>query len=389
MNDDRKTHLSSRRAGGFTLIELMVTMAIMATLTAAMAYVMAGAQEAAQIAKTRSLIARLHTLVMQKYETYRSRRLPVSIPGVVIDPANGNKIQTPLLAVQKMRCDVIRQLMRLEMPERWTDILDEPVFLILSDPTGKTYKDVSNPSSPAGVQMNRPACSQAYLAFFNSINVAQNTTFQQAPSHFQGAKCLYLLVTMGLEDTDVMENFSEGDIADFDKTGCKVFLDAWGHPIEFLRWAPGFVSSLQPVEPGTNGVPNTVKDLRMPDQTDPTGVYGVPRNQSTHVNGKDDTFALYPLIYSAGPDGNYDTVTGTVHSGPMSTCEEVLKPSGVVVFSYSKAFPPNNPFFSVRGVLFDFKDGPIGASMVYPTSDRSSRAVGGSDNIHNHTIGAR
>ena len=64
--------------------------------------------------------------------------------------------------------------------------------------------------------MNRPACSQAYLAFFKSIN--QNTKFQQDPTPFQGAKCLYLLVTMGLEDTDVMENFSEGDIADFDKT---------------------------------------------------------------------------------------------------------------------------------------------------------------------------
>ena len=99
----------------------MVTMSIMAILTAAMAYVMAGAQESAQIAKTRTLIARLHTLVMQKYESYRYRRLPISIPAVVIDPSNGTGSPPPW-AIQKIRCDVIRQLMRMEMPERWTDI---------------------------------------------------------------------------------------------------------------------------------------------------------------------------------------------------------------------------------------------------------------------------
>jgi len=367
MNDDHELRISRRCASGFTLIELMVTMSIMAILAAAMAYVMAGAQETAQIAKTRTLIARLHTLVTQKYESYRYRRLPVTIPPGL----------SPPMAAQ-VRCDAIRQLMRMEMPERWTDIKDDPVPI--TNPTTGTKTIV----------MQRPACSQAYLAFFNSINIAANTAFQQDPTHYQGAKCLYLLVTMGLEDTDVMENFSEGDIADFDKTGCKVFLDAWGNPIEFLRWAPGLVSSLQPGEPGSGDVPATAKDLRMPDQTDPTGFYGIPGGRIKPR--KQDTFALYPLIYSAGPDGYYDTVTGTVHSGGAAPCEEVLSPSNVVVFSYSKATPPNNPFFSVSDKM-DFTDGPIGFPQVYPSPKPRpavpSRALGVSDNIHNHTIGAR
>jgi prepilin-type N-terminal cleavage/methylation domain-containing protein len=347
--------------GAFTLIELMVVMAIMAVLAAAMAYAVSGAQEAAQIAKTRSLIARLNTLVMQKYESYRYRRLPIVMPPGI----------SPKQAAQ-VRCDVIRQLIRLEMPDRWTDVRDEPVKIM-------------NPlSGVKDIVMQRPAVSHAYLASLSSV---QNTPafVKQGPEH-QGAKCLYLLVTMGLDESDVLENFSEGDIADFDHTGCKVFLDAWGNPIEFLRWAPGLVSPLQPPTPTSAAE----KDQRMPDQTDPTGVYGTPRFDAAAVNGSPrteplpgtsvtnwDTFALYPLVYSAGPDGHYDTVSD-------------MTVSGTAVLKYSATSPPNNPFASIDQLTTNkFPDGPLGAPAIFPKTDRGGRALGNSDNIHNHSIGAR
>jgi prepilin-type N-terminal cleavage/methylation domain-containing protein len=372
----------SRRA--FTLVELMVVMAIMAILAAAMALAVAGAQEAAQIAKTRSLIARLNALVMQKYESYRTRRLPIAIPGEVIDPASGNPIPTPPGVSRKVRCDVIRQMMRMEMPERWSDIYDGPIAITLEDPAvpppRPTYKDPTN--GQQSIFMSRPASSQAYLSYFNSINVTANTAFQNDPKAYEGAKCLYLLVTMGLDEPDVMENFSEGDIADFDHTGCKVFLDAWGNPIQFLRWAPGFTSPLQPLAPAGG---SSAKDQRGTDQTDPTGIY------RTLTPG--GTFALYPLIYSAGPDGYYDTVSGPVHGGPVAPVEENLPPSGAVVLSYAKSTnPSNNPFVSVSDTQ-DFQDGPIGFPQVYPTTFPRPvvpvRPLGSSDNIHNHLIGAR
>jgi prepilin-type N-terminal cleavage/methylation domain-containing protein len=348
---------------GFTLIELLITMAIMAILTAAMTYVMAGAQESAKIAKTRSLIARLHGLVMQKYESYRYRRLPVAIPSG-LSPQDAAKV----------RCDVIRQLMRLEMPDRWTDVTDKLVRITI-------------PATGAKIDMQPPACSQAYRAFYRSV--VNTAAFQKNGIDHQGAKCLYLLVTMGLEDNDERENFSEGDIADFDKTGCKVFLDAWGNPIEYLRWAPGFVSPLQPAQPGTHGIPATARDLRMPDQTDPMGVYGAPQSTTTAAaSKKPDTFALYPLIYSAGPDGNYDVVPDIGNVG-----------SGTGVLQYSNppnrdawTNPANNPYVGyTNSDPTNFPDGPIGSPAVFPqpNPDVGSRSIGTSDNIHNHTIGAR
>ena len=233
-----------RRPSAFTLVELMVVMAIMTVLSAMIAVAVTGAQESAKVSHTRAVIVRIHTLLMDRYESYRSRRLPIQIqPG-----------STPAQAAQ-LRCNAIRELMRMELPDRWTDITDAPVT------TG----------------LPRTAASVSYQAALSNagITTSSDTTYQ-------GADCLYLIVTMGLEENDVLENFAQGDIGTDPKNPkMQCFLDTWGNPIQFLRWAPGFNSPLQPANPTDR------------DQTDPTGALGSPPA----------TFALYPLIYSAGPDG--------------------------------------------------------------------------------------
>jgi hypothetical protein len=368
-----------------TLVEMLIVIAIIAILAAAMAYAVGGAQESAKVAKTRAIIAKLHTLVMQKYESYRHRRLPIAIPAMVFDPVSRGVVATPPQAIAQVRCDAMRQLMRLEMPDRWTDVTDNPKPITVRDPAhpgGYFDADPSRRSALAQVIMQRPAASQAYLAQYNSV--ANTAAFEQLFADNQGAKCLYLLVTIGSEDADVLENFSQSDIGDFDHTGCKEFLDAWGNPIRFLRWAPGFVSPLQPEAPSPA---SDVADQRMRDQTDPTGVYGSPQPGSVGHGGVGriarNTFALYPLIYSAGPDGNYDIVSDSSNGR----------------FSYANANgnnggSPNNPFESVSDTA-NFSDGPIGWPAVFPMTDRglhppgTSRALGNADNITNHDIGAR
>ena len=176
---------------------------------------------------------------------------------------------------------------------------------------------------------------------------------------------MYLLITMGIDDPDALENFSQQDIA-IDTAGCKTFVDAWGRPIQFLRRAPGFISNLQPDGPTVAGQ----SDQRMRDQTDPMGFYGSPlpgsvdpaKIASGAPNGLvgRNTFALYPLIYSGGPDGIYDTVpdlpNSTANSSPQGE-----KVAGQPTFSCAKANSPNDPYISISNSLpnGDFKDGPI------------------------------
>jgi prepilin-type N-terminal cleavage/methylation domain-containing protein len=369
----------------FTLVEMLIVIAIIAILAAAMAYAVGGAQESAKVAKTRAIIAKLHSLVMQKYESYRHRRLPIAIPPMVFDPVSRSVIATPPRAIAQVRCDAMRQLMRMEMPDRWTDVTDNPKAITVRDPAhpgGYFDADPSKRGTLAQVVMQRPAASQAYLTLYNSV--ANTSAFQRHFADNQGAKCLYLLVTMGPDDADVLENFSESDIGDFDHTGCKEFLDAWGNPIRFLRWAPGFISPLQPEPPGSG---SDGADQRMRDQSDPTGIYGSPQPGSVGRGGvgriAHNTFALYPLIYSAGPDNNYDVVSDS-SNGRFSYANDNGNNGG----------SPNNPFASVSDTA-DFSDGPIGWPAVFPMTDRglnppaTSRALGNSDNITNHDIGAK
>ncbi len=380
------------------------------------------AQQTANIAKTRSLIAKLHSLVMQKYESYRTRRLPISIPAMVLDSTNGPfdsmhnpiPIPTPARAIALVRCDVMRQLMRMEMPERWSDIVDDPQAITVQQPpktpggpSPLVYSDVATanpdgmggytPTGPATVTMQRPSSSLAYLAFYNSVYGA-TTSGNDASGvarNNQAAKCLYLMITLGLDEPDVLENFSQQDIGNAPPdpttgkvdTPSKVFLDAWGHPIWFLRWAPGLVSSLQPDAPAVAGQ----TDQRMRDQTDPTGVYGFPQPGSLILNPATanqtsgpgriggNTFALYPLIWSAGPDGNYDLVAERL--------------DGTGSFHCASTNPLNNPFASVTDATkfpcpvpaaAGQGGGPFGAPFCDP-----GRPFGTADNITNQDVGAR
>lgn len=65
--------LSAR--SGVTLVELLITMLIISILAALVLGVAAVAGQTAKEAHTRHMIARLHTLVMEQYDTYKNRRV--------------------------------------------------------------------------------------------------------------------------------------------------------------------------------------------------------------------------------------------------------------------------------------------------------------------------
>jgi len=298
------------------------------------------ATESAKIAATRNTITKIHTLLMQRYESYRFRRLPIQMPAGVVSPK----------VAAQIRCDALRQLMRMEMPDRWSDIIDGPA-------------NIQN--LPAG-SMLRPSVSNSYLTAYT--NLTSNSNFTAHQYDCQSAQCLYMIVTMGLEDNDTLENFSQSEIADPNGTGAKYFVDAWGNPIKFLRWAPGFLSPLQINTNVAAGSPADPRWASLYDQTDPTGVYGTPPT----------TYALYPLIYSAGPDGFYDIVEDAYVS-PLTTA---------AAFHYSSTTPPNNPFGTVGNS--SFSKGPMGTPAISAQDSATCRtALGNSDDITNHAIGYR
>lgn len=295
---------------GFTLIELLIAVSIIGILAAAAVFAMFAAQESARETKTRSTIAKLHGLMMDRWESYRTRRLPIDLPP---QPSKADEA----------RLRALRELMRMEMPDRWTDILDNPTVLPF-----------------------RPALSQSYLLRYQTVKAEKGADFPTP--QFQNAECLYLIITMGpADEVGGIEQFRASEIGDTDADGMPEFLDGWGRPISFLRWAPGFtrladgtqLSDLQ------SGDPN--KD---PDPFDPRRLVRT-------------AYALFPLVFSAGPDGRYGLWNGN---------------RGSSQFSYAQN--QNNPYYA---------DSSNGGQQIGSPVDETTDQVGGADyvdNLHNHLL---
>ncbi len=213
---------------GFTLVELMIVCAIMAIMATLVVFAMFGATEAAKKQKTEALVARIDAVLRNKWESYQTRRVPFDLTGASSAVAGRAKI------------DALHDLMRMELPDRWTDVTD--------DPKAWAY------AGPFNMTLTRSAVSQGYLRRWIAaqIGMAGKPTLAQA-QEYQGAECLYLILqAAGQEEGDDVSVILRPDnIADIDQDGFPEIVDGWRTPIRFLRWPVGFTSDQQVVARGT------------------------------------------------------------------------------------------------------------------------------------------
>src|SRR5687768_10715605 len=105
-------HCPSIRSRGVTLVELLIVIAIISILMT-MAYgAVYEAQETARTDRTSSIISTRHNVVIDRWESYRTRRLTLVVPN---SPAS--------------RLSGVRELMRIEMPDRYEDISFAPTVV--------------------------------------------------------------------------------------------------------------------------------------------------------------------------------------------------------------------------------------------------------------------
>ena len=314
---------------GFTLVELLVTIVVISILAGITLTAMGTAREGARVRKTRATIATLHDLLMERYESYRYRRVPVRInttDNIASDYVNPSDDRNFLQNVATVRLNALRELMKIELPERWSDVTDMPA--LLRDASGTPI---------------RTALSEAYLRRYTQINQA-NASNPTRPN--QSAECLYLIITMATADGEARSFFGDKEIGDVDNDGASEFLDAWGNPISFIRWPAGVVSELQPLKTGGT---DPIADRDPDGDHDPF--------DSLRVDPL--AYRLVPLIYSAGSDSKKDIVaTGNGWTPSIDPYEDVTHNSVVV---------------GRRGTPYD--DEGDGEEWH--------------DNIHNHLIGVR
>jgi hypothetical protein len=289
---------------------------------------LSGAAEEARAQRTRSIIAKLDALLMEKWDGYRTRAVPIRIVA-----------GTNPRAAALFRLNAMRELQRLEMPDRISDLC---VAAELTDLTADSQLDavVSLDAKRAPALAAMPSVARGYKR-----KVQRSVATKPWTASFQGAECLYLIVSaMHDGDKNALDFLTSDEIGDVDEDGMPEILDAWGRPIEFLRWAPGFTVESSALTQQTAAFGTA------PDTFDPVKID--PRWMDTTAVVK--PYALVPLIYSGGPDKSYDINVG-----------------GFVDLSTTS--PPNDPY--------RFSATPL---VGTPTDTDSDAYDGSGDNITNH-----
>jgi prepilin-type N-terminal cleavage/methylation domain-containing protein len=290
---------------GVTLIELLITIMIISILAAAVLGVAAVAGETAREAKTKTIISRIHTLLMQHYDTYTTRRVKVRQP--VLDAINSPTLNASTAQRGRLKAEArlyaLREMMLMEIPDRWSDVLlnlvpSTPASGVAADPL---YLDAPPVPDVPGDRANRTELAGLYLRTYRRIagatnKITNNTNTDRDVLANQGAECLYMVVMNACGDGEARTLFPASSIADTDGDGAPEFIDGWGHPIEFLRWAPGFESDVQR---NANEFGN--------DTTNPNWVAaaGVDHDPFDLYRVDQPAFRLVPLVCSAGRDEEF------------------------------------------------------------------------------------
>lgn len=308
-----RTHCGSRR--GVTLVELLVTITILAILGSAVLFASFSANQAARAAATRAKVASLHSLVTEKYDEFAVRRFD----DYLVNPAPaGTPTEDRWAYESDARLKALRVLMRMEMPDRWSDVVFRPVDEALPSQIAGYGGSLPNHFQYVIIRLNRwqqplrvrrSVLSQAYLRRYAGLN--PNATAADIVAN-EGAECLYMIITMATADGEALGMFRQSDIGDVDGDGAPEFLDGWGRPIQFLHAAPGFTpySDLQSGNHLTDHDP--FDSYRVDVQSETVGA-----------------FRLVPLIYSAGADGDADLATGrTAGIHPLASQQDLVYHAG-------------------------------------------------------------
>lgn len=237
-------HHSPNARRGFTLVEIAVVLVILSILGSLMLAGLNVARARSKADKTRLTLSKISSVINTHSDSYLERSVPL---------LGTTRVQ---LATSRL---VNRRILQVyEMPDCWPDVMNGVAAVTGVSATVPLYA--------------RTGTVRGYAAYKQAINPSLTN---------QSAECLYMIVARSGFDPYAIEQFRNDEIGDTDNDGAMEFLDHWGRPIIFLRWAPGF---------------SPYSDVQIPNATTNHDPMDTERVDAT-------AYALIPLIVSGGDDG--------------------------------------------------------------------------------------
>ena len=318
--------LAGRQA--FTLVELLIVCIVIAILVALTLFAINKARNASKVTKTRATIQKLDVAMRQIFVSYEERFVHIKRMVAKKYPTLSNRDR------QKIAAHFIRDLMRMEMPQNWEEVKTNPLeiqpgrYAIEESPLLKYYRKAYEKAKDTNGALSDPSAFRAALLFL----IIQNL------------------------NPEALEAFHGSEVADTNGDGLMEFVDAWGKPIQFLRWAPAFHGSdLQPdvfewlENPKYDAAQDNTSWWTQCYPNDPrllAAIEEAKEIQTDMLDEREDTIEwkkvgwyLYPLIYSAGLDGKYGIEEGE-NEPPAIGNEGILDP-----FRYPFGMPVDSSHF--------------------------------------------
>jgi prepilin-type N-terminal cleavage/methylation domain-containing protein len=378
----RASRLAARSShSGFTLIELLVVMFIITILASLILGVAALAAQTARENSSRHTVERLHTLLTEFYGTFKTRRIQLRDDNTPTSGQQGiltqlkNEFSNPSQrgqATAEARLYALREMMLLDMPDRWSDVL-------LNDIGSGSPSSVA--SSPFYLQA-RTELSNVYLRRYLGLVGRTNTITGQPNTaddirQNQGAECLYMIITLACGEGEARAQFGEHSIGDTDGDGAPEFLDGWGHPIDFLRWAPGFDSQIEMNSNDLAALNASDVKTKIAKDHDPFDIFRADPNG----------YRLVPLIFSGGRDeseGLFTAPNAIPWQGFNNVASQTMNFNGTSPLIKS---PVLSPYRKTTDTAISSTAFYLGTSLHIIDSTKYDETS--TDNVHNHLLGQR
>ena len=278
-----KNRMNHQYRPSFTLVELLVSIAIIGVMAGMVLYTLAGAQQDALRNKSKVTLEKINAVILERWEGYRYRSVKLPVPPEALQ----NKWITPR-QVATLRSLFLKDMIRMEMPDSYWDLAYTPTNRNLPLTNGPMTFN-SSPAREYNVLRNYFGMGQVLETHPTATQLPTSKPSPSWSDRYASAECLYAIVAHSTSGGgSALESFGPSEIADVDGDGFPEFIDAWGEPISWIRWPAGYGSEL-----------NLGYMATSPDAFDPL-------RTSQEWSENDPLFqkpwTVVPLIVSAGPD---------------------------------------------------------------------------------------
>jgi prepilin-type N-terminal cleavage/methylation domain-containing protein len=276
-----------RGRAAFTLIELLVVIAIIAILLSLAAAGAFRAFDASRRSTTETILQAVDQLLHKAWDKVVADAKREPIPPAVLAFAGND--------ANRARVIWIKLRLMEAFPQSFVEISNP---LVYATPPNPQYPQLTiGPLIPPGQRHYLPTYQQK----LNQSTLGNNNPLTQSSA------CLLLALSEINRGGGTTLRPDQFRIGDTDGDGLPEFLDGWGNPLFFVRFATGNGGGLQSAFPTT--------DPRMSqyrDPLDPDGWLARPWSYQTQYQqlvhpvsptGGPPTFYVAPVLFSAGRDG--------------------------------------------------------------------------------------